>query len=441
MNNVDLSYLFGLPPEKVIEYFRSKGYAISFDWHEMLKDAHAKAFTVAKATRLDILQDIRSALDKAIAEGRTFEQFRKELEPLLKAKGWWGKKEVLDETTGELRLAQLGSPYRLRTIYQVNLQTAYMAGRYQSMMANVKERPYWMYVAVLDSRTRPAHRALHGKVFRYDDPFWRHFYPPNGWRCRCRVRALTAAEVEAKGLKVESSEGRLDFIEQPMGNSGETVLVATYRGVDAAGNKFTLTPDVGWDYNPGEAWLRPFTPAPGDGGPYRSLGSSAAARPLEQLPAKPVNPDMLLPPHQKSDWSEQDYVRAFLREFGADLGRPVVYRDAIGDPVVISEELFLDRKENRLKVFRADREVYLKLLADTIKDPVEIWLTEVEGAEGRKRICKRYVGLYQDEKQKVGGFVVFDLVDGEWRGTTAFRPRSLNNLDAQRVGTLLYAKK
>jgi hypothetical protein len=149
---------------------------------------------------------------------------------------------------------------------------------------------------------------------------------------------------------------------------------------------------------------------------------------------------MLLPTHQASGWSEAEYVDKFLAEFETTAGNPVVYRDVINDPVVISEELFRNRRDDVLKVFQADREVYLKLLADTIKDPVEIWLTEVAG-QGGKRLCKRYVGLYRDEKQKVGGFVVFDLVDGMWQGTTAFRPRSLNNLDRQRTGALLYTKK
>lgn len=64
----------------------------------------------------------------------------------------------------------------------------------------------------------------------------------------------------------------------------------------------------------------------------------------------------------------------------------------------------------------------------------------MEGAFG-PRLCKRYIGLYQDEKLKIGGFVVFDLIDGQWQGTTAFRPRNLTNLDKQREGTLLYTKQ
>ncbi|HOE18396.1 MAG TPA: phage minor head protein [Syntrophorhabdaceae bacterium] len=177
----DLLHAFGLKPEKAIEYFKSKGYTFSWNWQDTWQEAHAKAFTVAKAMRMDILQDIRESVQKALDDGITFRQFRKDLTPKLQAKGWWGKKLIGDAEGGQT--VQLGSPRRLATIYQTNLQTAYMAGRYKEMMDNVEDRPYWQYVAVLDAKTRPAHRALHGKVFRYDDPFWKALYPPNGWNC------------------------------------------------------------------------------------------------------------------------------------------------------------------------------------------------------------------------------------------------------------------
>lgn len=256
---IDLAYCMKLPPAEAVAYLQAKGYAFSWDWEEIWQDAQAKAFTVAKVTRLDILQDIRDAVETALKDGKTFAWFEKELTPVLQAKGWWGKQENIDKGTGEITSVQLGSPWRLETIYRTNLQTAYMAGRYAEQLANVDARPYWQYVAVLDSRTRPVHRALNGKVFRYDDPFWKSFYPPNGWRCRCRVTTLSEGSLRRAGLRADSSEGKLGttmkLISQKTGELGE---VATFKTIDPITLRpLTISPDVGWSYNPGAASWQP----------------------------------------------------------------------------------------------------------------------------------------------------------------------------------------
>ncbi|CAA0103487.1 phage head morphogenesis protein [Zhongshania aliphaticivorans] len=250
---VDLGYAFTLAPAKAVEYFRMKGHKISWNWYDTFQEANAKAFTVAKVARLDVLKDIRGAVDGAIANGTTFADFKKDLEPTLRNKGWWGKQVVVD-SKGVAEQVQLGSVRRLKTIYGTNLQTAYMAGRWQGMAENASERPYWQYIAIDDTATRDKHRAMNKRVFRWDDPIWQSMYPPNDWGCRCRVRALTEKQVKQKGLTVETSDGKLSESRELVSKrTGETQPVTGY---DLGGGN-TFKPGAGWSYNPGAAHWQP----------------------------------------------------------------------------------------------------------------------------------------------------------------------------------------
>lgn len=234
----DLQFLTNLKPEEAVAYLRSKGYRISWNWRDTWQEAHAKAFTVAKAMKLDILNDIRESVMTAIDEGQTLEQFRQRLEPTLKSKGWWGKVRAQDvpgydpEKSPPDKIVQLGSPYRLKTIYRTNLQTAYMAGKYKRYIDNADDRPYWRFIAVQDSRTRRSHAELHNKVFRYDDPFWDTHYPPLDWNCRCTVQALSADEVKEQNLHIETRA----------------------EAEELAAN---IQPGEGWNYNVGKAAYQP----------------------------------------------------------------------------------------------------------------------------------------------------------------------------------------
>lgn len=250
---VDLSYAIGLPPEEAIAYFKEKGYAISFKWQDVWAEAHARAFTVSGVTRLDVLTDVREALTAALENGETLADFQNRLQPLLEAKGWLGKGRIVDEATGEI-LGKRLNPRRLETIFRTNLQSSYQAGRFQEQLASAELRPYWEYVAVMDNRTRPAHRSLHGRVFRYDDPFWSRFYPPNGWNCRCRVRTRSARDMERLELLASSSEGRLEEVDQPIDREGNTRKVIAFND-PATGKRFVADP--GFGFNPGVAAYEP----------------------------------------------------------------------------------------------------------------------------------------------------------------------------------------
>jgi len=244
---MELKALFKLSPSLAIKYFKNKTNTPSWDWYDIWENAHNKTFTVAKAMREDILNDIRTSVDKALSEGKTFEQFKKELKPTLQKKGWWGEQIIVD-SKGNAEKVQLGSIHRLKTIYSVNMQVSYQAGRYTSQIENADNRPYWEYIAVLDSKTRPEHAQLNGLVFRYDDPFWSSFYPPNGWRCRCRVNALSKKNIADKKIKPESSAGNLSQeMKLVSKKTGELKPVTVF--IDPLTGK-KISPDVGWNHIP-----------------------------------------------------------------------------------------------------------------------------------------------------------------------------------------------
>lgn len=46
------------------------------------------------------------------------------------------------------------------------------------------------YRTMGDHKVRNDHRAMNGITLPPDDPFWKSYYPPNGWNCRCTVRQV-----------------------------------------------------------------------------------------------------------------------------------------------------------------------------------------------------------------------------------------------------------
>jgi SPP1 gp7 family putative phage head morphogenesis protein len=255
ISSVDAAYSVKLPPADAIAHLQAKGAQVTGSWREWRDGQHARAFTVANVAKLDVLQDIQASLGKALAEGQTLASWKDGLVPQLQKKGWWGRGGSVeqlrqagrvDETSGEIRKGL--NAHRLETIFQTNMQSAYMAGRYAEMMEQAEDRPFWEYVAILDARTRPAHRAMHGRIFRYDDPGWRSFYPPCGYKCRCRVRNFSQADVKRRKLTVESTDGKLSQVQVPL-RGGGSASVTRYTERSLQGGKFQ--PDPGFSNNPG----------------------------------------------------------------------------------------------------------------------------------------------------------------------------------------------
>ncbi len=252
LSAAQIAAVFGMEPEAAVAYMQQKGLRITGDWHDMLNEEHVAAFTVAHAAQVDVLKDLHAGIVDALKNGTTESRFIRDLRPLLESRGWWGRQPDED---GVVR--QLGSVRRLQTIYRTNMQSSYMAGRHRALMQGVQTHPYWQYIAVMDSKTRPSHAAMNGRVFRYDDPIWFFLFPPNGYNCRCRVVGLTEAEVKRRGLKVESSEGQIVKKEIRLGidANGDEVFtdVTGIRLPTSDGKSITLFTDAGFDVNQGLA--------------------------------------------------------------------------------------------------------------------------------------------------------------------------------------------
>lgn len=233
-----------LPPAEAIEYFRSKGFAPPdrrFDWRDIWNEEHARSFVVAKAMQDDVLATIRAAVDQALAEGQTLDQFRAALRPKLEAFGWWGRGIETDPLTGETREVRLGSPARLRTIFDTNMRTSLAAGRWAQIQRTKAVFPWLEYRQIDRPSKREAHRPYDGLILPVDDPLWLEIFPPNGWFCGCSVRSLNARMLQREG-KTPSERPEVERVAWTNRRTGETERLP--KGVDP-----------GFGSNPGAAWL------------------------------------------------------------------------------------------------------------------------------------------------------------------------------------------
>lgn len=188
------------PSPEVSAYLRDKALRPAFRSSEVWGQEHAHAFTVALATQLDVLATLKEAVQHAIDKGVPFETWARDLGPELQRLGWWGQAEIADPATGEVKLRQLGSPYRLRTIYQANLRSARAAGQWERGQRTKAVLPFYLYQLGPSENHRPEHVAREGMIRPVDDPVWTVWFPPNGWGCKCWLRQITRAEANRLGI-------------------------------------------------------------------------------------------------------------------------------------------------------------------------------------------------------------------------------------------------
>lgn len=390
-----------LPFEEAEKFFRDKVRIPTKHWDDLKKGQHARGFMIAGAQRDDMLCDFQTALRKAIEQGTTLETFRKDFDQIVSRYGW--------SYNG-------GQGWRTRVIYDTNLRTSYMAGRYKQMTDPdvLAYQPYWRYRHGDSRRPRPQHLAWNGLVLRHDDDFWSAHYPPNGWGCRCSAESLS-----------ERDMGR-------MGKSGPD------KAPPLVIDPKTGTPvgiDKGWDYNVGEAaWGKPLSESTMN--EWRAQGAKAWTRLTQgdwqsngrpkRIPAD--TPRAALGPKLTSTDAA---ATALTRIMG---GEERIYTLPSGGKMLVNAESLASHVD-------LDRTPYLPLLPEVLEDPFETWLSfERHKGTGKVVLRQRLIKLVQLDKDR-GVLVTAQAKNGMLEAWTLVPTSDRNYLNRQREGKLLWGRK
>lgn len=405
-----------VPFSEQISFFRRKLNIPTAAWPQVYGPEHDWAFMVAGANRDSLVADFRRAIEKVIEGGGTLEDFRRDFDRIVATQGW--------DYNG-------GRSWRSRVIYDTNLMQSYNAGRYQQLQAQRQALPYLRYRhsdAVEDPR--PEHQAWDGMVLRSDDPWWDTFFPSNGWGCHCYVEGLSQEDVDDLGLTVSEAppiEWEARTIGQRSADGPRTVRVP--KGIDP-----------GFEYAPGRSRLNGATPPELPDAPPGASGAPGipSRRATDSLPPpRQVSADRLL----SEGLPDEEYATEFLSRFGATLDEPTIFRDVLGEPLVMSRELFVARRTGELKANKRGRGKYMALLAEAVADPDEIWVRiEQQAAKNTQVVRRRYIARFELPGEALPVLAVFERGQTGWSGITVYDARD-PDIDDLRFGVRLYSRR
>lgn len=398
-------------------------------WTDVLHQGHDRAFVVASATKDALLEDFQKAIDDSTAKGKPF-------------KGWLDKDDTyhpgfLDEFDAIVKLHGWDHNgdrlWRARVIYETNLRSAHAAGRYKQMTspATLKAFPYWQYVHAYEripKTARASHKAWDGMVLRADDPWWDTYYPPNDWLCSCGVRTVSKAKLKRLGKDGPDTAPSVKYKITKDPATGELI-------------NYPKDVGMGWGYAPGQSWAQGLVPQE----LQRTATKQLDLPKLDNLPSMEAVACPIKAPVMEKGLPDQDYVKAFLGEFGAKPDTPKLFRDKTGHVVAVSDDLF--KAPTGASKLNSSRAPAVLLLAEALKDPDEIWVDWEWHALKKKWILKR---RYLRGAPNLAGMAIFEWSKEGWSGTTAYNAETgkkgkrkpyLKQIEVWRRGYLLYRRE
>lgn len=163
---------------QALEYARSRHVILPAEFYSLDLNSRQYASTVSGLASLSQVKSVLNSVYSVVESGGTFQDFQKMIEA-----------EGIDLSEAQLK-----------NVFRTNTQNAYGYGRWLHQQRNKGKRPYLMMMVINDKRTRPTHSMLDRIIRHIDDPFWRRYYPPWAFMCRCTVIALTEKQAMKYGI-------------------------------------------------------------------------------------------------------------------------------------------------------------------------------------------------------------------------------------------------
>ncbi|MDP2323838.1 MAG: phage minor head protein [Gammaproteobacteria bacterium] len=258
-----------LTPAQAVAYLQRRSkITLTYGWQDLWQDEHAQQFTISRLARADLLQAVQDQITKSVQGDLSRRDFLKDIKKLLQDEGWWGQQEVIEPATGEI-LKTTFNPTRLKLIFDTNTRMAAAAGQWESIERTQRSHPYVRYITQRDDKVRPAHKAWDNVVLPVGHTFWHTHTPPNGWRCRCRIVAVSQREydqgysLQRPGVEFDQydKDGKrtkvADLVKVPFKKDAPDVIMRDW--LDKRSGQVRSIPagiDPGFGYNPGMARAR-----------------------------------------------------------------------------------------------------------------------------------------------------------------------------------------
>jgi SPP1 gp7 family putative phage head morphogenesis protein len=313
-----------LTPVEAVDYLQQRGSITqTYNWSALWQEEHARQFTVSRLTNVDLLTDMQRMITESVDGNLSRKDFMRNAETALKQAGWWGTSEVIDPSTGEIVKTKFDAA-RLKLIYDTNTRMAYAAGQWERIEATKRTHPYLRYVTAGDEKVRASHRMWAHVTLPVDDAFWTTHFPPNGWRCRCRVTQVSRREYERgmtpTGAAMKKEAPKVEMRDWYDKASGKT-------------RKVPVGIDPGFGYNPGASKRR-----------ASGLGD-LISRKLDALPKLPKG---TLP--SPGQLGAMDYMAEVIAGGGSGRGDSFVFDEKDFKAAMGGKQMELDLGATQLRV-------------------------------------------------------------------------------------------